>query len=129
MAALKEKEKRMPYQELDYERLIIQKLENMEDFLKSFMSSLEEPPERKGGILVPVEAPTSGKILQWLKASRMEVEEYEPLCRFESELDGGRYDIRFIDSPARGVLFIHIGPGVPVSRGTKIALIKTAVPV
>jgi hypothetical protein len=110
----------MTYKEQDYEAVILQKLEAMEDFLKSLMSDFERPFEKKGRI-VPVEAPATGKVLKWFGGNRL-VREGEPLCKFEYSR------IPFtkpITAPAAGFLRIEVGEWIEVSIGDTLAKIDT----
>lgn len=105
----------MTHNEPDLEAVILQKLEDMEDFLKSFMSSLKEPLQKE--LLEPVYSPATGKV-QWEKRHGQEVRADEYLGVVKKGND--RWEIR---SPAMGRLLILPKWG-EVGIGETIAYIK-----
>ncbi len=122
----------MEYEERDYEGLIIQKLDNMKDFLESFMSSLEESDRKGMEGEIPVRAPVDGKIHRWYFSTGDEVVKRTKLGEIDSnieEQDRKPPDLHPVYSPARGTLIIslfHLSSGARVyGRGTPIATIKT----
>ncbi len=122
----------MEYEERDYERLIIQKLDNMKDFLESFMSSLEESDRKSMEGHIPVYAPVGGKIHRWYFSTGDEVVKGTKLGEIDSnieEQDRKPPDLHPVRSPAKGTLLINAGHryvGDRVyGRETVIATIKT----
>lgn len=108
----------MTCKESDLGAEILQKLEATEDLLKSFMASLEGPLPKKGGELVPVEAPIAGEI-RWYLRSGTRVKRGDSLCVIE-----GSRDTEEVHSPATGTLSIR--PGLrEVRAGMTIATIET----
>lgn len=112
----------MPHKEPDYETVILLKLGAMEGLLKSFMSSLGEPLERKRGGVSKVEAPADGRVLKWYWNNHDPVGVNDTLCEFEFDQDPPRTEN--IPSPAEGKLFIAVGWGRPVRAGTLIATVE-----
>ncbi|MFQ5862637.1 MAG: hypothetical protein ACE5IC_05885 [Candidatus Brocadiales bacterium] len=118
----------MTYEEEEYEAVIIQKLEDMEDFLRSFVSSLEEPDQEKGGRFELVIAPVRGKITEW--TPKKEVREGDPLCVINSDpLDPepDSWDFHKVYSPATGRLLVLVGRGRMVTAGKPIAEIDKVI--
>ncbi|HHT9132487.1 MAG TPA: hypothetical protein ACFYED_08360 [Candidatus Tripitaka californicus] len=110
----------MPHKEPDYETVILLKLGAMEGLLKSFMSSLKEPPRVKGGSPSPVGAPGDGKVLRWYKTTGEWVRDSHTLCEFETESDQYRWPVA---APTTGYLHVLVGVGIRVSAGTIIATV------
>lgn len=110
----------MPRREPDYETVILLKLGAMEGLLKSFMSSLGEPPRVKGGSPFPVGAPGDGKVLWWYKTTGEWVEDSHTICEFETESDQYRWPVA---APIAGYLHVLVGVGIRVSAGTIIATV------
>lgn len=111
----------MTYKE-PLETVILQKLEVMEDFLKSFMSSLEEPPQKKGR-RVEVKAQRGGRIERWHKKSGQEVGQFEELCTINADPldpDPEPWDTYTVRAPVEGILFIKVETGL-VGAGETIA--------
>lgn len=112
----------MPHKEPDYETVILLKLGAMEGLLKSFMSSLGEPPERKRGGVSKVEAPADGRVLNWYWNNHDPVEVNDPLCEFGFDQYPPR--TQNIPSPATGQLFIAVWEGYDVRAGALIATVE-----
>ena len=106
----------MPQEGQNYEATILQKLEAMEDFLKSFISSFEELLEEKAERFESVYAPVSGQII-WHKWSGP-VEKDEPIFVIRY----GTFLVWTVKSPAAGTLELLVGLG-GVSREMLIARI------
>ena len=112
----------MPHKEPDYETVILLKLGAMEGLLKSFMSSLREPPRVKGGSPFPVGAPGDGKVLQWYKTGGWVVNSHA-ICKFEIESDQYPPESWDVLAPITGYLHVLIGEGIRVSAETIIATV------
>lgn len=110
----------MPHKEPDYETVILLKLGAMEGLLKSFMSSLKEPPRVKGGNPSPVGAPGDGKVLRWYKTTGERVIRDHTICEFETESDQYRWPVT---ATITGYLHVLVGEGIRVSAGTIIATV------
>ncbi len=113
--------------------IILEKLERMEDFLKSFIAGLGETSEKKGRrIAVTVEIPDDGKILKWFAENNKKVWEGDLLCKIKwgSIVFSGITEVR---APTTGYLDIEIGVGGRISafKNTTIAYIEqeTAIPI
>ncbi|OHB94404.1 MAG: hypothetical protein A3E19_06530 [Planctomycetes bacterium RIFCSPHIGHO2_12_FULL_52_36] len=109
----------MPHKEPDYETVILLKLGAMEGLLKSFMSSLKEPPRLKGGSPFPVGAPGDGKVLRWYRTGG-KVTGGHTLCDFKIESDPEPWPVA---APITGYLHVLVGVGIRVSAGTIIATV------
>ncbi|MEE9584962.1 MAG: hypothetical protein V3W51_05720 [Candidatus Brocadiales bacterium] len=111
----------MGYEEQDYETLILEKLEAMEESLKSFMSSLEVPGQKLIRRKVPVYANGSGTII-WAQIYGG-VDKGDLLCTITDKVTRLTY---FVYSPAAGDLFINgrAHDGSEVTEGQEIARIK-----
>lgn len=111
----------MGYEEQDYETLILEKLEAMEESLKSFMSSLEVPGQKLIRRKVPVYANGSGTI-RWAQIYG-DVDKDELLCTITDKVTRLTY---FVYSPIAGDLFINgrARQGYEVTKGQEIAGIK-----
>ncbi len=114
----------MSYMDPESEAVIIQKLDDMKDFLESFMSGLEETEQEKGVREVPVFAPSKGELL-WTKWDGTIVRKGEHLGTIKqgTAIEEG---LDWIDSPASGELYILVNWG-RVNKGRKIAKIRTDV--
>lgn len=112
----------MGYEEQDYETLILEKLEAMEESLKSFMSSLEVPGQKLIRRKVPVYANGSGTI-RWAQTDGGDVDKDDLLCTITDKVTRLTY---FVYSPAAGDLFINrrAYDGSEVTEGQEIAGIK-----
>ena len=112
----------MPRKEPDYETVILLKLGAMEGLLKSFMSSLGEPPERKRSGVSKVEAPADGEVVWWYWNNHASVGAGDPLCEFKID----QYPPRTVNipSPAKGKLFKVAWPGHKVRAGALIATVE-----
>ena len=110
----------MTYKEPNYGTVILLKLGAMEGQLKSFMSSLSKPFQKKGGGSTPVHAKIDGTII-WEEyvISGEEVREGESLGIIET--DQGWKDV---PSPTDGFPFIQVEQGAQVYRGQLIATIE-----
>ncbi len=116
----------MAYKNYEIETVIVQRLEAMEDFLKEFISSLEEPLQTKG--LVEVRARIGGTILEWyVKDEQVDewVKEGQEICLIGTTIVPGGATIK-VRSPATGSLHILAGTGAKVRPGMTIATIKTS---
>lgn len=113
----------MTYREADHEAVTVQKLRAMEDLLKSFMASLEEPLQKGWEEFDEVISPVEGRILKWTKGDNTEVWPSDPLCEIEyTEFGEYRKHIWLVSSPAKGTLHIIVREG-SVSEGMKIGVI------
>lgn len=113
----------MTYKETDYEELVLQKLADMEDFLKSFMAGLKDPYRRETkGWVVKIKSRSRGEIF-WSRDvwDGKVVKEGEFLCLIS--IDGVSERVY---SPADGQLNIVVKRGW-VEIGTIIAEIETDV--
>ncbi len=100
--------------------IILEKLERMEGFLKSYLASLEEPLETKGRRRIIANNPIVGTLDKWHRKNG-EVQKNDFLCRITWGSFGvvsGRTDIY---APARGILRIIVGEGEEVTPGQTIA--------
>ncbi|OHB90344.1 MAG: hypothetical protein A3E19_02480 [Planctomycetes bacterium RIFCSPHIGHO2_12_FULL_52_36] len=104
----------------DYETIILLKLGATEGQLKSFMSSLSKPFQKKGGGSTPVHAKIDGTII-WEEyvISGEEVREGESLGIIET--DQGWEDV---PSPTDGFPFTRVEQGAQVYRGQLIATLE-----
>lgn len=115
----------MTYKEPDYETLILLKLRAMEDFLKSFMSSLNEPFQRKQRMSIQVQAPArfeKCRIYRWNFRDGDTVVGGDLLCVVENIRIPG--DAENVYSPAMGILNILVRAGEEVRGGGTIATIR-----
>ncbi|HHT9135240.1 MAG TPA: hypothetical protein ACFYD2_10085 [Candidatus Avalokitesvara rifleensis] len=112
----------MEYEE-DNETFILQKLDDMIDFVESFTSSLSKPAEGKGVTKVPVHSPVRGELF-WLKEDRQLVRRgwRIALVQFGTSIE----ESKPVASPADGQLSIIVYGG-RVGEGTEIAEIETDV--
>ncbi len=107
--------------------IILEKLERMEDFLKSFITSLRETEQKLIRRKVPLYAEVTGTIV-WGLNSYARVEKGDPLYYIEPTSDLGLRDRRY--SPAVGELHIYKVTGEKVKDGWKVGEIwLDAVPV
>ncbi|MEK7822574.1 MAG: hypothetical protein AAB260_05990 [Planctomycetota bacterium] len=112
----------MPHKEPDYETVILLKLGAIEGRLRSFMSSLGEPPERKRGGISKVEAPADGRVRKWYWNNHDTVGVNDTLCEFEFDQSPPRTEN--IPSPAEGKLYIVAWEGDDVLAGALIATVE-----
>ncbi|HHT9134987.1 MAG TPA: hypothetical protein ACFYD2_08800 [Candidatus Avalokitesvara rifleensis] len=118
----------MAYEESDHETLITEKLDDIEDFLESFISNLLEQLEEKGERKFWIIAPVSGKIHYWYRTNGY-VTFGELLCKIDSnveEQDRRPPMLHEVESPAEGTLFImsqYKEKGDSVYGGSPIAYV------
>ncbi len=114
--------------EQDYQ-ILLEKLERMEDFLKSFMSSLEEPLEKKEVKRRWVRAPVTGKIHRWHRRTG-HVVSGELLCKMNSNLeeqDRKPPVLHSVRSPADGQLDVpaqYLYESNEIGKGSVIAYVE-----
>ena len=114
----------------DAEATIIQKLDDMIDFVETLKSSLEEPPEKKGRkIPVTVELPYAGKIINWYPNNLDYVTVDQRLCEIQWGSIGLILGTTTVTARAPGYLNILAGEGtnIPGGRIVTIAYIDTSV--
>ena len=114
----------------DAEAAIIQKLDDMIDFVETLKSSLEEPPEKKGRkIPVTVELPYAGKIINWYPNNLDYVTVDQRLCEIQWGSIGLISGTTTVTARAPGYLNILAGEGtnIPGGRIVTIAYIDTSV--
>ena len=114
----------------DAEAAIIQKLDDMIDFVETLKSSLEEPPEKKGRkIPVTVELPYAGKIVNWYPNNLDYVTVDQRLCEIQWGSIGLILGTTTVTARAPGYLNILAGEGtnIPGDRTVTIAYIDTSV--
>ena len=114
----------------DAEAAIIQKLDNLIDFVESFKSSLEEPPEKKGReIPVTVELLDDGKIINWYPNNLDYVTVDQRLCEIRWGSIGLISGTTMVTARAQGYLHIlaREGTNIPGGRIVTIAYIDTSV--
>ena len=114
----------------DAEAAIIQKLDDMIDFVETLKSSLEEPPEKKGRkIPVTVELPYAGKIINWYPNNLDYVTVDQRLCEIQWGSIGLILGTTTVTARAPGYLNILAGEGtnIPGDRTVTIAYIDTSV--
>ncbi|MFQ5956752.1 MAG: hypothetical protein ACE5KK_03145 [Candidatus Brocadiales bacterium] len=111
----------MTYEEQDYGKVIIEKLEAIEDFLKSFMPSLQEPHHEKGR-RVRVRAGVRGRIIEWTNKKKVEVGDL--LCTIQTDIiDPDPWNIYKVYARVSGTLYIRVASGL-VNANTVIAEIE-----
>ena len=108
--------------------IILEKLERMEDFLKSFIAGLGETSEKKGRRRITADIPIHGKIAKWHRGDGR-VEYNDPLCRIDWGSSGIVKDSTEIAAPVKGVLHILVGEEEEVDPGQPIAYIDEIIDV
>ncbi len=116
----------MELEERDCE-IILEKLERMEAFLKPYISSLEEPPEKKGKIRITAEIPFDGEIITWNRGDGDLVEKGWSLCEIEWGDPFVFAGTTTISAPTRGYLDILVGVRREVRPGQLIAIIDEVI--
>lgn len=118
----------MKLNEQDYEAKIIEKLEDIEEFLESFIANFDEPSQKLIRKRVPIRAPIEGRVKGWYFVSGNYIERKGiPLGSMTpDEKDPNPWDSRGHDilSPAEGYLQIRVAAGRKVPKGYEVGYIE-----